>query len=178
MAFNYLTLLYGIAGCAVLALLFAGILNRRLDRASSGTEKMQEVGQSIREGAMAFITHEYRILAIFVLCVAAVLAIAQSGTLKLIAISFIVGACCSALAGFIGMRAATKANVRTANAARKNLESALTIAFSGGSIMGMCVVGLGVLGLTVLFAILSSVYGTGPEAMKHIVLPILSGFSC
>jgi K(+)-stimulated pyrophosphate-energized sodium pump len=110
---------------------------------------MQRIARSIAEGAMAFIKAEYQMIAIFVVLVAILLTIqgaSTENTHPLVGLSFIVGAFCSGLAGFIGMRVATKANVRTTNAARTGLNSALRVAFNGGSVMGMGVVGLGVTG--------------------------------
>ena len=120
-----------------------------------GTERMAGIAANITEGAMSFLRAEYSILAIFVLAVG--LLLGYSGTTQgdasspLIALSFGLGAICSALAGFVGMKVATKANVRTTNAARSGLGEALEVAFAGGSVMGMGVVGLGVLGLSALF---------------------------
>ncbi|MBI2343940.1 MAG: sodium-translocating pyrophosphatase [Deltaproteobacteria bacterium] len=174
---SQIPLLLGTITTALIALFFASVMIQRIKRADAGTSRMQEVGQAIREGAMAFIRQEYTMLAIFVVSVAILLAIAQAGALRLVGVAFIVGACCSALAGFIGMRAATIANVRTASAARCGLNPALEIAFAGGSVMGMSVVGLGLLGLTLVFWFFSHCYGTDVTAMKTIVLPIISGFS-
>src|SRR5690606_38461114 len=95
----------------------------------------------------------------------------------MVALSFIVGAFCSALAGFIGMKVATKANVRTTNAARRGLGPALEIAFSGGSVMGLGVVGLGLLGLGLLFAIFSKTIGTDTAGHVSQVMTIITGFS-
>ena len=106
------------------------------------------------DGAMAFLKAEYKVLVIFVIVVAALLAFSgstSSDSSPLVGLSFMVGAFCSALAGFIGMRVATKANVRTTQAARTSIGKALEIAFAGGSVMGLGVVGLGVLGLSFTF---------------------------
>jgi len=164
-------------GGALLALAYAFYLARKVSAADSGTEKMREVSKAIREGAMAFITREYKVLSIFVVIVAVIFALVNTGAVKLVAIAFIAGAFCSALAGYLGMRVATKANVRTANAARTSLNAALTIAFRGGAVMGMSVVGLGVLGLSVLFLVLCFLFGSHPDALQNTVLPILAGFS-
>ena len=128
---------------------------------------------------MAFLKAEYRVLSIFVVCVAVLLGVtAEEGTSSpIIAVSFIVGALCSALAGYIGMKVATRANVRTTNAARKGLGEALEIAFAGGSVMGLGVVGLGVVGLTTLFIIYGNQFGTGSNADVTKVITILTGFS-
>jgi K(+)-stimulated pyrophosphate-energized sodium pump len=140
---------------------------------------MQDIAARIAEGAMAFLKAEYRVLAIFVVCVAILLAVtANSETSSpLVAFSFVMGAFCSALAGFIGMRVATKANVRTTAAARTSLGKALEVAFTGGSVMGMGVVGLGVLGLSVLFIIYGSMFGTDTIPNLNRVITVITGFS-
>ena len=138
-------------------------------------KKMARIAKNIADGAMSFLKAEYKILSIFVAAVAILLFFKgqnEAGSNGLVAVSFIVGAVCSALAGFIGMRVATKANVRTTNAARTSLPKALEVAFAGGSVMGLGVVGLGVLGLGSLFAIYSA-QGWGIDE----VLNVLSGFS-
>jgi K(+)-stimulated pyrophosphate-energized sodium pump len=118
---------------------------------------MKAIGKSIADGAMAFLKAEYRVLAIFVIIVAGLLAFAADSQEQslLVSVSFLVGAFASALAGFLGMRVATKANNRTTNAARDSLAKALNVAFAGGSVMGLSVVGLGVLGVTGLFVVYS-----------------------
>ena len=121
-----------------------------INRQSEGNDRMKSIGASIADGAMAFLRAEYRILAIFVIAVAFILGFANSGRIDssaMISFSFIVGALASGLAGFLGMKVATKANNRTTHAAETSLASALNVAFSGGSVMGLSVVGLGVLGL-------------------------------
>jgi K(+)-stimulated pyrophosphate-energized sodium pump len=145
----------------------------------AGTDKMKKIAGHIAEGAMAFLKAEYKVLSVFVLCVALLLAFtANSETSSpLVGISFVLGAFSSALAGFIGMRVATKANVRTTNAARTSLGRALEVAFTGGSVMGMGVVGIGVLGLSVLFIIYSSIYGVADQASLTQVITVLTGFS-
>ena len=140
---------------------------------------MKIIGKNIAEGAMAFLRAEYRVLSVFVILVATLLGIANynsNDSSAYIALSFLVGALASGLAGFLGMKVATKSNNRTTNAARQNLESALKIAFSGGSVMGMSVVGLGVLGLGSLFMLYTNIYGSDSINIKT-VLNILSGFS-
>jgi K(+)-stimulated pyrophosphate-energized sodium pump len=124
---------------------------------------------------MAFIRAEYRVLVVFVLAVAVLLFLFNQGRgpgLGLVAVSFVVGALCSALAGFIGLRVATKANHRTAQGATKNLNTALEVAFAGGSVMGLSVVGLGVIGLSVLFYFYHPMYDGLPQTME-----VLSGFA-
>ena len=115
-----------------------------------GTDRMKSIGKSIADGAMAFLKAEYRVLAIFVAVVAILLGFANNGradSSALISLSFVVGAVTSGLAGFLGMKVATKANTRTTNAARTSLTTALNVAFSGGSVMGLRVDGRGVFGL-------------------------------
>jgi len=132
------------------ALGFALILSSGINKRDAGNEHMQEIGKAIQDGAMAFLRREYRTLAIFVVVVFAVLAWQIGlGT----GIAFLAGALCSVLAGYIGMNVATRANVRTASAARHGLNPALSVAFAGGTVMGMSVVGLGLLGLGVLYYI-------------------------
>ncbi len=162
---------------AMCALAYAAFLTHQVSSADPGTERMKEVARAIREGAMAFIAREYKALAVFVLVVAIIFAIVNKGAVRLVAVSFMMGAFCSALAGYLGMRVATKANVRTANAARESLNKALGIAFRGGAVMGMSVVGLGVLGLGIVFLVLVYSFGSHPDALKDTVLPILVGFS-
>lgn len=139
----------------ILALLFALYLANKVKGADKGTPKMVELSGAINEGAMAFLSREYRILSIFVLVVAIIMGFVPSLGWQT-AISFIVGAIFSALAGFIGMQIATNANARTTNAARSSLNKALDIAFSGGAVMGMSVVGLGTLGLGILYIVFTN----------------------
>ena len=159
----------------VLALLFVFIKNSWVSKQEAGNEKMVRIASNIADGAMSFLKAEYKILSIFVAAVAVLLFFkgqAEVGSNGMVAVSFIVGAICSALAGFIGMKVATKANVRTTNAAQTSLGKALEVAFAGGAVMGLGVVGLGVLGLSGLFAIYS---GQGWEITE--ILNVLSGFS-
>jgi len=170
----------------VLALGYAWWKSGWVNKQDPGNERMVEIGGYIREGAMAFLSREYKVLAVFVFVVAILLGVsnAMSGDISqvLIALSFIVGAICSALAGFFGMRIATAANIRTAHGARSGLTKALNVAFSGGSVMGMSVVGLGVLGLSVLFILYMATLKANlidPAQLPNIqrVLSILAGFS-
>ena len=159
----------------VLALVFVFFKNNWVSKQEVGNEKMARIAKNIADGAMSFLKAEYKILSIFVAAVAVLLFFkgqAEAGSNGMVAVSFIVGAICSALAGFIGMRVATKANVRTTNAAQTSLGKALEVAFAGGAVMGLGVVGLGVLGLSGLFALYSS---QGWEITE--VLNVLSGFS-
>ena len=159
----------------VLALLFVFFKNSWVSKQEVGNEKMARIAKNIADGAMSFLKAEYKILAIFVVAVAILLFFkgqAEEGSNGMVAVSFIVGAICSGLAGFIGMKVATKANVRTTNAARNSLGKALEVAFAGGAVMGLGVVGLGVLGLSGLFAIYSN---QGWEITE--ILNVLYGFS-
>jgi len=140
----------------ILALLFAFYLTNKINRADPGTPRMQEIAAAIHEGAMAFLRREYRILLFFVLGMAALIVITGLSThgaesmQPVTAVAYVAGTLCSIGAGYIGMQVATKANVRTTNAARHSTNAALDIAFSGGSVMGMAVVGLGLLGLGIV----------------------------
>lgn len=148
---------------SIAAILFAGYLAKKLVKKPAGTEKMQEISSAIHEGAMAFLNKEYKILIIFMVIVAAVLWFFIPEGQKL-AIAFIVGGFFSALAGNIGMRIATKANARTAEGAKKSLNEGLSVAFSSGTVMGMTVVGLGLLGVTLMYFIFNDpniIYGFG-----------------
>jgi len=169
--------MYLIPLAGLLALLFTYLRAQWVARQDPGTDRMKRIAGYITDGAMAFLRAEYSKLVWFVVAVALLLTYQGSSgdpekTSALIGLSFAVGALCSALAGFIGMKVATKANVRTAHAARTSLASALTVAFRGGSVMGMGVVGLGVLGLSLLFLFYK---GQGWEITK--VITVLTGFS-
>ena len=170
-------LLYVPIVAGMMALVFAVVKSTWINRQDPGNERMREIGGAVREGAMAFLTREYKILACFVGVVAVILVLLNEGTLRLVAVSFVVGSICSGLAGFFGMRVATASNMRTTNAARKGLSEALLVAFSGGTVMGMCVVGLGVLGMAALAVIYTHQFGSTVSELRDAVLPILSGFS-
>jgi K(+)-stimulated pyrophosphate-energized sodium pump len=162
----------------VIALAFVFIKNAWVSKQEVGDEKMARIAKNIADGAMSFLKAEYKILSIFVVAVAILLyfkGTSEAGSNGMVALSFVIGAICSALAGFIGMKVATKANVRTTHAARKSLGTALEVAFAGGSVMGLGVVGLGVLGLSGLFMIYQSIW-PGAENLS-MVLNVLSGFS-
>lgn len=153
------TLTYLSAVGGIVALIYAIILAVRINKMDSGTKRMKEIAQSINEGAKAFLFSEYKILVIFVATVSIVISvcgiITKSDVLNYrTALAFLIGAILSTLAGYCGMSVATKANVRTANAAKeKGMNSALSAAFSGGAVMGMCVSGLGLLGVCLIYAI-------------------------
>ena len=145
-------LIYLIPISGVTAIIFALWKSSWINKQDPGNEKMQDIGLAIREGATAFIKREYQVLTVFVLVVAALLYWVNLGNnTPEVALSFVVGALCSALAGALGMRVATLANHRTTQAAQTGLSPALNVAFSGGAVMGMNVVGLGILGLFTLF---------------------------
>ena len=135
---------------AVIALIFAGIKTAKVSKADAGTDRMKEIASAISEGARAFLFSEYKILVIFV---AVLFVLIGFGITWKTALCFLVGALFSVAAGYAGMNVATKANVRTANAAKSGMNKALSIAFSGGSVMGMCVVGLGLLGCALIYII-------------------------
>ena len=171
--------LYYVIGAGVLAMLYAFWKTNWINRQDEGTDRMKQIGASISDGAMAFLKAEYRVLSIFVVAVAVLLGFANNGrsdSNSLIALSFVVGALASGLAGFLGMRVATKANNRTTNAAQSSLAKALNVAFTGGSVMGLSVVGLGVLGLGGLFIFYTNYFGSDADSIG-MVLNVISGFS-
>ena len=140
---------------AVVALLFAVYKIAFVSKQDAGTDRMKEIAASINEGAKAFLFAEYKILAIFIVVLFLAIGLFLGENSWITAVCFLCGALFSILAGYVGMNVATKANVRTANAARTSgMNKALSVAFSGGSVMGMCVVGLGLLGASVLYMII------------------------
>ena len=150
---NYM---YLVPVAAVIALIFAAYLARKVGRQSAGTERMKEIAAAIAEGARAFLTAEYKILIIFVAVLFVLIGIGIGNWVT--AICFVVGALFSTVAGYCGMTVATKANVRTANAAKESgVNKALSIAFSGGAVMGMCVAGLGALGVSLVYIVTRNV---------------------
>ena len=179
------SIIYVLPIVGVIALLFTFIRSNWVGKQEVGDEKMATIAKNISDGAMAFLKAEYRVLAIFVVAVAILLFVkgaTEAESNFWVGISFIIGAICSALAGFIGMQVATKANVRTTNAARTSLGKALGVAFAGGSVMGMGVVGLGVLGLGLLFIVYRALDFGGDGATLaapelNVMLNVISGFS-
>ena len=170
------TYLWIVLNAGVLALIFAFIKTNWINKQDQGTDKMEQIGKSIAEGSMAFLRAEYRVLGFFVLIVALLLGFANAGrqdSSAFISLSFIAGALASGLAGFLGMRVATKAYNRTTNAARTSLESALNVAFTGGSVMGLSVVGLGLLGLSLLFLLYQNIFVNDYNK----IITVISGFS-
>ena len=178
---HYLLILIPLFG--IVGLLYTFLKSNWVSKQDAGNERMKEISTYIAEGAMAFLKAEYKVLAYFVAIAAILLAFMGStdpGSSWIIAIAFIIGAVFSACAGFIGMRIATKANVRTAQAARTSLSKALAVSFGGGSVMGMGVAGLAVLGLGGLFLVLKHFFAPGAavdsEEMKR-TIEVLTGFS-
>jgi K(+)-stimulated pyrophosphate-energized sodium pump len=167
-----------IAGISVLSLVAAAIFASIIGKKDEGNDKMKEIACSIHEGAMAFLKREYRVIAIFVVVLAVVLTLFLDDKSTDIneglytAICFVYGAFSSALAGFFGMKIATKANVRTAQAATKSLGDALTIAFRSGAVMGLCVVGLGLMGLSLLMYVFFDMMALDIS----LVLSVVTGF--
>ena len=163
---------------SILALIFAWYLTQKIKSQDPGSKRMRELADAIHEGAMAFLHREYKILAIFIIILAVVIGVLLDNPETAIneglltAIAFVGGAVCSACAGYSGMRIATKANVRTAQAATKNLHSALVIAFSSGAVMGLSVVGLGIFGLSILYILFTKSFLVPVNS----TISILTGF--
>ena len=176
-------LFYAVPVFGVIALLYTFIQSAWVGKQPAGNDRMKEIAGYIADGAMAFLKAEYKVLTYFVIIAAILLGIMGASNHNShwsIAIAFIIGAFFSALAGFIGMRIATKSNVRTAEAAKTSLKQALKVSFTGGSVMGMGVAGLAVLGLGSLFIILKQIFA--PDAAVDSVemeraIEILTGFS-
>jgi K(+)-stimulated pyrophosphate-energized sodium pump len=175
---SQLALAVPVAG--ILSLIYSFWKASWVAKQDAGNDEMKEIAARIKEGAMAFLAREYKVLSVFVVGVAALLAVANlSGENQspLTALAFVIGALASGLAGYFGMRVATDANVRTTQAATKGLPQALDVAFAGGSVMGMTVVGLATLGLGVLWLALEQVYGFQTSSSLLTVLNIITGFS-
>ncbi len=180
---SFLSVLLWVSGSGILALVTAAVFNATINRQNAGTEEMQGIANKVRLGAMAFLRREYSVIAVFIAIVAIALYLfidmgiagrgGLPGFLPLTGGSFILGAICSILAGYAGMRTATSANVRTTEAARTGLGKALRIAFLSGATMGLSVVGLGVLGLSVALLILVQVL----DLTMGTALQALTGFS-
>jgi K(+)-stimulated pyrophosphate-energized sodium pump len=178
-------IIYLVPALGLLGLLVMIIKSAWVKKQDVGTDRMKEISGYIAEGAMAFLKAEYKILAVYVVLAGAGLGwLSQVVTTShyLIVVAFVIGCIFSALAGFFGMRIATKANVRTTQAARTSLSKALKVSFTGGTVMGLGVAGLAVLGLSMLFIIFFQYFmnGTlnngGYEKMTQ-VLEVLAGFS-
>lgn len=173
--------LYVIPLMGIIALIFMGFKSAWVSRQSDGSEKMREIAQHIASGAMAFLKSEYKILTYFVIIAAVLLGYMGYMNPKsswLISVAFVLGAILSAFAGFNGMRIATKSNVRTAEAAKTSLSKALNVSFKGGSVMGLGVTGLAILGLGALLIIFLHIFGglQSPENLEK-ALEALTGFS-
>ena len=176
------TWLYLVPVAGAIGLIYAFLTSNWVSAQEVGTDRMREISSDIKDGAKAFLAAEYKVLAIFVVVVAVLLAVFNSGQAAshaLVGASFVIGAVCSAAAGYAGMMVATSANVRTAHAARSGLSDALKVAFRGGAVMGMSVVGLALLGLGTLFLAYFKfgVGGFGGEANLSRAIQVLSGFS-
>lgn len=176
------TLFYLVPAIGVLTLIYTFFQYKWVDKQNPGNDRMQEIAKYISEGAMAFLKAEYKVLGYFVVIVSLLLAVMSSGNEKsspFIAVAFIIGAVFSALAGFIGMRVATKANVRTAEAARTSLSKALKVSFTGGSVMGLGVAGLAVFGLGAVFIMLRFLFSAdAPDSIEmERTIEVLTGFS-
>lgn len=178
-----MTLFYLVPAFGILALLYTFVKSAWVSKQDAGNDRMKEIAKYIAEGAMAFLKAEYKILTYFVIFAGLLLAFMGYSNPKsspMIAGAFVIGAVFSALAGFIGMRIATKANVRTAEAARTSLSKALNVSFGGGSVMGLGVAGLAVLGLGSLFIILKMIFApdaaVNSEEMER-TIEVLTGFS-
>ena len=176
-------LFYAVPAMGIIGLIYTLIKFNWVSKQDPGNERMKEISTYIAEGAMAFLKAEWKILSYFVVIVAILLAVMSSANPNShwsIAIAFIIGAISSATAGYIGMKVATKANVRTAQAARTSLSKALSVSFTGGSVMGLGVAGLAVLGLGSLFIILKTIFAPdGAANSEEMVktIEILTGFS-
>ena len=176
-------LIYAVPAMGLIGLLYTFLKFSWVSKQDAGNDRMKEISTYIAEGAMAFLKAEWKILTYFGIIVALLLGFMGYSNKEShwsIAIAFIVGAFFSALAGYIGMRAATKANVRTAHAARTSLAKALKVSFTGGAVMGMGVAGLAVLGLGGVFIVLIKYFAPGALATSHEVtraIEVLTGFS-
>ena len=170
-----------VISAGVLAMIYSFWKTSWIEAQDEGTDRMKSIGASIADGAMAFLKAEYRVLAIFVAIVACLLGFSaySQGDSWLVSISFLVGALASGLAGFLGMKVATKANNRTTNAAQSGLAKALNVAFTGGSVMGLSVVGLGVLGVAGLFIVysLSGEFASENSLDYEKLIQAITGFS-
>ncbi len=176
-------LIYLVPILGAIGLLYTFIKFAWVSKQDAGNPRMQEIARHIAEGAMAFLKAEWKILSYFVIIAALLLALMGYSNPQShwsIAVAFIIGAVLSAIAGYIGMRSATRANVRTAHAARTSLRQALKVSFTGGSVMGMGVAGLAVLGLSGLFIVLKAIFapdqGVNSEEMRR-TIEVLTGFS-
>ncbi|HAO99252.1 MAG TPA: sodium-translocating pyrophosphatase, partial [Fibrobacteres bacterium] len=171
-----LPLLLGLLG-GIGALAFAIWKSRWILAMTVPDEKLSRIGGYVAKGAMAFLMREYTVLLPFAIAASLLLLFGNHGVLKWEALTFLIGAACSALSGYFGMKVATQANMRTAWAARTSLNDALKVSFAGGSVMGMSVMGLALLGITCIMASTIHIFGHDYESMTNRALPILSGFA-
>ncbi|HEY9053592.1 MAG TPA: sodium-translocating pyrophosphatase [Rectinemataceae bacterium] len=165
------------SAASLAALVYSFLRARRIVAIPIESDELKKISGYIADGAKAFLSREYLVIAAFVPLVALFLAVANSGALRLQALAFLVGALCSGLSGWFGMGVATKANARTAQAAQKGIGPALAFAFSGGSVMGMTVVGLTLLGASLVLGLMLLIAGSGIGELAKTVFPVLSGFS-
>ena len=161
----------------IFALIFAFYKSRWILGIKVENEKLIKIGGYVAKGAMAFLFREYKVLVPVVLTAATLLFLGNKGVLRWEAVTFIIGATCSAMAGFFGMKICTQANMRTTEAASVSLNSALKVSFAGGSVMGMSVVGLALLGITGIMFATIHFFGRDPATFDMEILPILSGFA-
>ncbi|MEC7983914.1 MAG: sodium-translocating pyrophosphatase [Myxococcota bacterium] len=172
-------LVYAVPAAGLLALIFAFVKSSSVSKADAGTDEMKKIAGRIADGARAFLVAEYKVLAVFVLIVAVLLGIAkfQVGESPIISAAFILGAVASAAAGWFGMMVATQANVRTTAAARTSLPKALKVAFDGGTVMGMTVVGLALIGVSGLYIGLDVANVFSGDDKTSQILSVIAGFS-
>jgi K(+)-stimulated pyrophosphate-energized sodium pump len=176
-------LIYAVPVMGIIGLLYTYVKFSWVSKQDAGTDRMKEISNYIAEGAMAFLKAEWKILGYFVVIVGILLAVMASANPQShwsIAVAFVIGAVLSALAGYIGMKAATKANVRTAQAARTSLSKALNVSFTGGSVMGVGVAGLAVLGLGGLYIVLKHFFAPDAQVNSEEMvrtIEVLTGFS-
>ena len=156
--------------CALVGLLFAAYSYRVMKREDEGSDLMKKIASAIRVGAMVYLKRQYTAILVFMIAMAIVLTLAIN---PFTAVCFIVGASLSALAGFIGMKAATYANVRTTNAAKKGMANAFRVSYSSGTVMGLTVVGLGLLGLSALFYLFSTTVALTLADTVNVLLRVL-----
>ncbi len=171
------TVLLVIIASGILAILYAILQTRWIFRQKVTLEPLKRIGGYIADGANAFLRREYMVLMPFILVVAVFLALANTGSLRLQSLAFVLGALCSAGSGYFGMRVATAANSRTAMRAQEGIGPALRVAFAGGSVMGMTVVGLAMLGIAAVLGVCVAVFGDSLSAYRDTIFPILTGFS-
>ena len=171
-----LPLAIGLLG-SIFALIFAFYKSKWIMKQEIGNAKLRKIGGYVAKGAMAFLFREYKVLVPFVAVAATLLLLGNKGVLRWEAVTFGIGAICSASSGFFGMRIATQANMRTTTAASHSLNEALKVSFAAGSVMGMSVVGLALGGITLIIASTIHFFGRDPVNFEHQILPILSGFA-